>query len=108
MGIVTPTQKFTKKPEEVLPRRVRYANQLPIGTRLDTVVVTATDAEGNDITSVVLEDDSAVILEDEQKVEFYVKGGTPGLRAVFKVVVTLDDTPIATKLVDYVVMIVRE
>lgn len=105
--IPLPVKKFSKKPDEVLPRLINYANKLPEGTNLDSVVVTATDALGNDITSVVIVEDSEEIITETQQAKFYVQGGAEGLRASIKVTVSLDDTP-ATVLVDYLTMLVKE
>lgn len=112
MLLPTSIRKFAKKPDDIAPVRVRYANKLPEGVALDTVTVTARDANNNDITSSVIVGSSVQIEEETQRVYFAVQGGAVGLRAVIKVLVVCDDavknggTP--SQFVDYLIMQVRE
>ena len=71
--------------------------------------VTAEDQLGNDITNAVIQG-TPEIIDEEQKIKFYVKGGSVGLRADIKIVATMDDNvdpDLATTYVDYVVMLVK-
>jgi hypothetical protein len=80
---------FTKKPGEQYILSIEFVNALPTGSSLSTVEISATDDEGDDITSDVVHSTTGVI--NGTTVLAYVKGGIDGSRAHIKVRVTLDD-----------------
>ena len=80
---------FVKKPGEQFVITVEFVNSLPTGTSLSSVVLSAVDENGADISNTVLNSLTGVI--SGTKTLIYVKGGTTGQRAHIKVKAYLDD-----------------
>lgn len=95
-------KKFTKEPEEKYEILVNHSNRLPRDTVIESAEVTATDVDGNDITSTVILSDSTRITDDGNTIGVVVQGGTDGQRAKLKFKATCDDdnqSIIVTKIV---------
>lgn len=80
---------FFKKPGEKYILSIDFVNSLPEQTSLFSVALSATDADGNDISNSVLESTTGTI--SGTKVLIYVKDGEDGQRCHIKVRASLDD-----------------
>jgi hypothetical protein len=94
---------ITKQSGEVRPLYVNFKNQLPPGTTIESLSVTAADFDGNDLTATLIQDNSEDI--DGERVGVVLEGGTSGMRAKLNYEITLSD---ASVLIDTVVLIIQD
>lgn len=92
---------IVKDPENVQPCNVNWGSRLPFGTSIDSVEITISDLNGNDLTEEMLVPDSGLVTD--HKTLCKIRGGVSGLRVEVKHKITLSDSSVLIARVPVIV-----